>query len=113
MSHMVISYQAPCFTHATLKFWEEPGYEAKVSYVCYKNFTFITLHACARDKVIARAYRPQRGREHVTAVLSCTPSKIQTRQWFVTTCNYGNNSCWDCTMHTEDYRNNEDSLWTT
>ena len=88
----------PCFTYATLKFWEEPGYKAKVSRVCHKNVTFITLHACTRDKVIARAYRHQR---HVTAILSCIPSKIQTRQWFVT--NYSNNSCLDCTMCTEDY----------
>ena len=31
---------------------------------------------------------PQGGRGHVTAILSCTPSKIQTRWWFVT--NYSN-----------------------
>ena len=34
--------------------------------------------------VLPRAYRPHRGRGHVTAMLSCVPSKIQMRQWFVT-----------------------------
>ena len=37
-----------------------------------------------------------------TTLLSmCIPSKIQTRQWFVT--NYSNNYCLDCTMYTEDF----------
>ena len=48
-----------------------------------------------------RAYRPQRGRGHVTAIVSCVPSKIQTRQWFVTNCS---NSCTLAfTMHTEEF----------
>ena len=47
----------------------------------------------------SRAYRPQRGRGHVTAILFCIPSKIQIRQWFVT--NY--NCCLECTTHTEDF----------
>ena len=46
-------------------------------------------------------HRPQRGRGHVTAILFCIPSKIQTRQWFVT--NYSNNCCLDCTMLIEDF----------
>ena len=41
------------------------------------------------------------GRGHVTAILICILSKIQTRQWFVT--NYSNNCCLDYTMHTEDF----------
>ena len=44
-----------------------------------------------------RAYRLQRRRGHVTAIVLCVPSKIQVRQWFVT--NYSNISCLDCTMH--------------
>ena len=45
------------------------------------------------DCVIAslRAYRSQRGIGHVTPIVSCIPSKIQTRQWFVT--NYCDISC--------------------
>ena len=31
----------------------------------------------------------------------CIPSKIQTRQWFVT--NYSNNCCLDSTVYTEDF----------
>ena len=44
--------------------------------------------------VIARAYRPQRGRGHVTAIHDSVPSKLQIRQWFVT--NYSNSCCLDC-----------------
>ena len=50
---------------------------------------------------IPRAYRPQRRRGHVTAIVLCVPSKIQIRQWFVT--NYSNSCCLDCTMHTVDF----------
>ena len=46
--------------------------------------------------MMCMTYRPQRGRGHVTAILFCTPSKIQTGQWFVT--NYSNNSCLDSTV---------------
>ena len=51
--------------------------------------------------VYTRAYRPQRGRGHVTGIVLCVPSKIQIRQWFVT--NYSNSCCLDCTMHTVDF----------
>ena len=47
-----------------------------------------------------RAYRLQRRRGHVSAIVLCVPSKIQVRQWFVT--NYSNNGCLDCTMHIEE-----------
>ena len=47
--------------------------------------------------VSLRVYRPQRGRGHVTAILSRLPSKIQIRQWFAT--NYSNSCCQVCTMH--------------
>ena len=50
--------------------------------------------------MISRAYRPQRGRGHITAIALCVPSKIQIRQWFVT--NYSNSCCLGCTMHTVD-----------
>ena len=36
------------------------------------------------DRLLARAYRPQRGRGHATAIVSCVSNKIQTRQWFIT-----------------------------
>ena len=49
--------------------------------------------------VLPRAYRPQRGRGHVTPILSCIPSKIQIRQWYVT--NYSNSCCLDTILHTE------------
>ena len=35
--------------------------------------------------LVARAYRPQRGRGHVTAIHDSVPSNIQIRQWFVVT----------------------------
>ena len=44
--------------------------------------------------VVSRAYRPQRGRGHVTAIHDSVPSKLQIRQWFVT--NYSNSCCLDC-----------------
>ena len=44
--------------------------------------------------VLSRAYRPQRGRGHVTAIHDSVPSKVQIRQWFVT--NYSNSCCLDC-----------------
>ena len=50
--------------------------------------------------LVARAYRPQRGRGHVTAILSCVPSEIQIRQRFVT--NYISSCCLDFAMHIED-----------
>ena len=49
-------------------------------------------------QVIPRAYKLQRRRGHVTAIVLCVPSKIQ---WFVT--NYSNSSSLDCTMHIEDF----------
>ena len=67
--------------------------------ICKKRTSFgevfiikILLHS--------RAYRPQRGRGHVSPIVSCIPSsEIQTRQWFVT--NYSNISCLDSIVHTE------------
>ena len=44
--------------------------------------------------LVPRAYRPQRGRGHVTAIHDSVPSKLQIRQWFVT--NYSNSCCLDC-----------------
>ena len=35
-----------------------------------------------------------------TPIVLCVPSKIQTRQWFVT--NYSNTSCLDTTVYTEN-----------
>ena len=40
---------------------------------------------------VTRAYRPQRGTAHITAIQFCIPSKIQIRQWFVT--NYPAHMC--------------------
>ena len=61
----------------------------------------IDSHNNLHTKFLSRAYRPQRGRGHVTATVLWVPSKIQTRQWFVT--NYSNICCLDCTMHTVDF----------
>ena len=59
------------------------------------------MHWMSFSYMSSRAYRPRRGREHVTAVLSCVPSKIMIRQWFVT--NYSNSCHLDSTMHIEDF----------
>ena len=55
------------------------------------------LH-CDLTLTLSRAYRPQRGRGHVTPIVSCIAihNNIQTKQWFV---NYRNISCLDGIVH--------------
>ena len=60
---------------------------------------FPITNVCPWEWGEPRAYRPQRVRGHVTAIVFCIPSKIQIRQWFVT--NYSNSCCLDCTVHTD------------
>ena len=58
---------------------------------CTTNQLSWAIHLC----IIPRAYRPQRGRGHVTAIVLCVPSNI-FRQWFLT--NYSNSCCLYYTM---------------
>ena len=71
-----------------------------MQYTLLNNCKLCQLKAYFGYTLSSRAYRPQRGRGHVTAIVLCVPSKIQIRQWFVT--NYSNSCCLDCTMHTVD-----------
>ena len=70
-----------------------------VVYIDTECSAFDTPTYCS-TLILSRAYRPQRGRGHVTAIQFCIHSKIQTREWFVT--NYSN-ICMDYIIHTEDF----------
>ena len=69
-----------CLIHnvAILLYRRITGY-VELQVLCQHKLSMFT-HACLSSS----AYRSQRGRGHVTAILSCVPSKIQIRQWFVT-----------------------------
>ena len=63
-------------------------------------FLLHAIHACGW-RISSNIQLYQGLIEKRACILICIPSKIQTRQWFVT--NYSNNCCLDCTMHTEDF----------
>ena len=71
-------------------------YNCTFTLCIYKGDNIHSVHDIVLygDYIVARAYRPQRGRGHVTAIHDSVPSKIQIRQWFVT--NYSNSCCLDC-----------------
>ena len=66
-----------CYHHKNLLTWSSYGWLASCA-LCH----------CSKPK----AFRPQRRRGHVTAILFCIPSKIQIRQWFVS--NYSTTAVW-------------------
>ena len=72
----------------------QPAQAARPRY-CTRIRSMRSLSMCPSSNLWRpRAYRPQRGRGHVTTIHDSVPSKIQIRQWFVT--NYSNSCCLDC-----------------